>query len=84
MDTRTRLIVTSVMFLTAIIAYLIYRIIKKKHSNDPVFLEEQRLRQEAYREKIEEENRELAEYDLRDYDYRDFDESEGNEENQPG
>ena len=56
---------------TRLVSYLFFKYTEKKHKNDPVFMEEQRQREEAYKKRVEEENRALEEYDFSGDDYSD-------------
>ena len=71
METKTQLILTGLMLLGALVSYLLLKYTEKKHKNDPVYMEEQRQREEAYRKRIEEENRNLEQYDFSGDDYSD-------------
>ena len=71
METKTQLILTGLMLLGALVSYLLLKYTEKKHKNDPVYMEEQRQREEAYRKRIEEENRNLEQYDFAGDDYSD-------------
>lgn len=73
MDISVRITITAVLLITFIFSQLLYKWIKKKHNEDPVFMEEQKRREEAYRKKIEEENENLQNYDFSGDDYSDDD-----------
>lgn len=69
-----KLISSAVLLLAALISYLMLKHIQKEHKKDPVFMEEQRKREAAYKEKIEQENRSLQEYVFSDEEYSDDEE----------
>ena len=73
MDISVRITISAVLLITFMVSQLLYKWIKKKHSEDPVYLEEQKRREEAYRKKIEEENEILQNYDFSGDDYSDDD-----------
>lgn len=79
MDLKVRLIITVLLLAGFLISNLLYKWIKKKHKEDPVFQEEQRRREEAYKQRIEEENASLQNYEFSGYDDSDDEMSESQE-----
>lgn len=71
MTLKTRLIITALFIAASCVCLIILKIIEKKHKNDPVFQEEKRQREEAYKKRIEKENEELKNYTFSDSDYSD-------------
>lgn len=71
MSLKTRLTITVLFIAASCICLIILKIIEKKHKNDPVFQEEKRQREEAYRKRIKQENEELKNYTFSDSDYND-------------
>lgn len=79
MDIKVRLIITALFLIGLLISNLLHKWIKKKHKEDPVFQEEQRRREEAYKQRIAEENASLQNYEFSGYDYSDDEISENPE-----
>lgn len=76
MSLKTRLMITVLFIAASCICLIILKIIEKNHKNDPVFQEEKRQREEAYRKRREQENEELKNYTFSDSDYKDNDRME--------
>ena len=71
MTLKIRLTITAIFIAASCICLVILKIIEKKHKNDPVFQEEKRQREEAYKKRMEQENEELKNYTFSDSDYSD-------------
>ena len=76
MSLKTRLTITAIFIAASCICLIILKIIEKRHKNDPVFQEEKRQREEAYKKRMEQENEELKNYTFSDSDYSDNDRME--------
>lgn len=74
MDIKIRLLITLFLLIGALIFHLLYKWITKKHKSDPVFQEEQRRKEEAYKKRVEQENQSLQRYAFSG-DYSDEDSS---------